>query len=387
MGIFSEYLDRRLDFPTISALRKEQLKRISAARDGRNVFVYAADLQKRNAPIAIGYEDLLPIQDQIEGLSGNSIDVILETGGGSAEITEDIVKTLRDKFDHVAFIVPGCAKSAGTIMVMAGDEILLEPASSLGPIDAQMPGVTGKPFSAHAFLAGIEKIKDEVTTTGVLNRAYIPILQGVSPGDIQDAQNGLDFGKKLVTDWLAEYKFKYWNTHSSTGQPVTTEEKKKRAAEIADILCDHGLWLRHGRSIKIRDLEEMKLKITDYTKSPDLFDAIRRYYVLMRMSFETNIFKMFETIDAQVYRYASQPIPSPQPGQTPQMAGMDFQCPTCKNIVKLQANLGKPRPLLAGFMPYPKNDVLICPHCGTNSNLAPMRLQLEAQTGKKVAFS
>jgi len=62
--------------------------------------------------------------------------LILETPGGSGEVAEDIVRSLRGQFDEIAVLVPGTAKSAGTIMAMAGDEILMQPSSSLGPIDA-----------------------------------------------------------------------------------------------------------------------------------------------------------------------------------------------------------------------------------------------------------
>ena len=51
----------------------------------------------------------------------------------------------------------------------------------------------------------MEKIKQEVTDTGTLNKAYIPILQGISPGELQSAENALAFAKVLVTDWLARH--------------------------------------------------------------------------------------------------------------------------------------------------------------------------------------
>jgi ClpP class serine protease len=60
---------------------------------------------------------------------------------------------------------------------MAGDEILMGTGSALGPIDAQIGQTNGKRFSAHAFLEGFKKIKEEVAATGKLNPAYIPSLQ------------------------------------------------------------------------------------------------------------------------------------------------------------------------------------------------------------------
>jgi ClpP class serine protease len=144
------------------------------------------------------------------------------------------VRLLYEKFESVAFIVPGMAKSAGTIMVMGGDEILMEPTSSLGPIDAQIQA-EGKVFSAEAFLKGLESIKSEVAEKNSLNRAYIPILQRISPGEIQSAENALSFAKELVTEWLKEHKFRNWLKGESgsvgKGKPRLSGRKKDDDAE------------------------------------------------------------------------------------------------------------------------------------------------------------
>lgn len=170
----------------------------------------------------------------------------------------------------------------------------MEPASALGPIDAQI-GWQGKVFSAGALLEQMEKIKQEVDQTGRLNLAYVPILQGISPGELQHAENALDFARDLVTDWLARYKFANWHTRQSSGAPVTPEDRRQRAKDIAKHLADHSHWKTHGRSIKIDDLVAMKLHIVDYSQTPDLWDAITRYYTLLQLTFESNIYKLFET--------------------------------------------------------------------------------------------
>jgi ClpP class serine protease len=205
MGVLSDYIAQGLTFDQITAERKVQLNAISTARGHRDILVYAADMMKQGAPTGLDYSDLAPIADQLANLSGQAIDVILETPGGLAEVAEDVVRVLHDKYDEVAFIIPGWAKSAGTIMAMAGNEILMGTTSALGPIDAQQV-TPGKQFSADAFLEGLEKIKAETDRTGSLNRAYIPILQGISPGEIQAAQNAMKFSRVLVGEWLAKYK-------------------------------------------------------------------------------------------------------------------------------------------------------------------------------------
>ncbi len=324
---------------------------------------------------------LVPVQDQLANLSGDALDVILETPGGSGETAEDIIRIIRDRYEKLGMIVPGWAKSAGTIMVMAGDEILLGPESALGPIDAQLQW-HGKMFSAGALLEGFKKIKAEVEKSGQLNKAYIPILQGISPGELESARNSLEFAKVIVQRWLASYKFKFWEAHSSTGEPVTDEEKESRAKEIADCLCDHGKWLVHGRSLKIGDLTDVGLKIEDYSETPDLADAIRRYHALLRMTLETNVYKVFETPTSQIYRLQAAPAGIELAGSKPKeaKAHMGFKCEKCGRESRIQANFGKRQSIDKGCYPFPKNSVFKCPGCGTEHDIAGLRRQLEAQT-------
>jgi hypothetical protein len=389
MGIYGDYLNSPAagNFEALTTERKHQLARISELRGGRDVLVFAADLNKDNAGVSIGYVDILPISDQLASLQGKSLDLILETPGGSGEVAEDIVRILRAKYEDIAVIVPGWAKSAGTIMAMAADEILMGTTSALGPIDAQLFW-QGKRFSADALLEGLEKIKQEVHDSGVLNKAYIPILQGISPGELQSAQNALDFAKELVTNWLTLYKFRKWETHSSNGQPVTEEEKKTRANQIATELCNHREWLTHGRSIKLADLQRMRLSVTDYDQQPDLADAIKRYYALLQMTFAGNMYKLYETPTSQIYKFAVPAIPphAKKPSALPgaDVALLDVQCNACQTHFQVQANIGSPKPIKPGAIAFPADNKVSCPKCGVVTDLSDARREIEAQAKKPV---
>jgi hypothetical protein len=398
MSYYSEYISKNLNLEEIIKERKIQLANISKLRGGRDILVYASDLSKPIPNTSIDYTDILAFQDQLEKLKGKEIDIILETPGGIAEVVEDLVKLVRHKYNRVGIIIPGWSKSAGTIFAMAGDEILMGEASALGPIDAQIMN-NNKQFSAEAFLEGLEKIKSEVITTGKLNPAYIPILQNISPGEIQHCINAQDFSKKLVTQWLTEYKFKYWDKHSSTGKVVTADEKAEKANKIASTLCKQSDWLTHGRSIKIEDFERIGLKIVDFSKNTKLNEAILRYYTLLRMSFETNLYKVFETIDSQIYRFlVPQFIPQNMnlvPQVVPQNVNnadiesglADFICTnkSCNHKSRIQLNFKPNIAVKVGNLPYPsENDIFTCPNCGTKHNLKALKLQAEAFSGKKL---
>jgi hypothetical protein len=276
--------------------------------------------------------------------------------------------------------VPGAAMSAGTIMAMAADEILMDRTSTLGPIDAQILQ-QGKVFSADALLKGFGRIKDEVTRTAALNKAYIPMLQAISPGELEAASNALALARQLVEDWLVTYKFGGWEVHSSTGERVTADEKRSRAGEIAHQLCDHGRWRSHGRGIMLADLETMRLRITNFEKDAGLEDAIRRYYTLLQMTFDrTPIYKVYETPTSQIYKSVAPLSGGAAPGG---VGDIDLQC-VCGETIRIQANLGRPQPLRPGRLPFPPDNVISCPRCGTKHDLRPFRDQLEKQAGQKV---
>lgn len=394
MGMYSDYLDSGLgaDYHKLGLERKKQLARIAAIRK-RDVLAYAVDVTKSKSPINVNYTDLLPITDQLSGLKNDAIDLILETPGGSGETAEDIVRLLRGKYKNVGVIVPGMAKSAGTLIAMAADEILMEPMSSLGPIDAQITW-QGKQFSAHSLIEGVEKIKREVLSTGTLNKAYVPILQNISPGELQNAEHALTFASDLVTEWLANYKFKDWTAHRSNGAPVTSEERKQRAKEIADQLRDQSRWKTHGRSLKIEDLRQMRLDITDYSQNADLADAIRRYYTLLQMTFTSNVYKIFETPSSQIFRMEviqtqaliGPSTPSPSVPANAKSIEVKGGCQKCGTGFVIQARFDRSAPQKAGALQFPADNLLKCPgpNCKEVHDLTLLREQIQNQSGRQI---
>ena len=395
VSYFSKYLDQNMSIKQVHEERKRQLKEISHCR-GRESLTYAADLNLANSDSSIDYADLQCFHDQATSLPKDiAVDFILETPGGDGHVAEDMVNILHNRFTDVGIIVPGTAKSAGTIIAMSADEILMEPnLSSLGPIDAQL-FQQGKSFSAQALLDGFESIKADCDKNQSLNRAYIPMLQSLSPGELEHAQNAVNFAKELVTSWLAKYKFRAWHTHATSGKTVTDQEKKSRASDIAKNLCDHGKWKSHGKSIKLTDLKSMGLKITDYSQDAKLYEAIRKYHDLLLMSFaRSDIYKIFESSNSQIYKERKvQPVQSLVPSvpiagvpmqqiekTDPGRSTIAIQCDNCYRVTNLQANLGNWYPLKEGLTQFPENLSLSCPGCGKVMDLEPLKQNLEKQT-------
>ena len=134
-----------------------------------------------------------------------------------------------------------------------------------------------------------------------------------------------------------------------------------------------------------KNREEMRLQITNYSNNAELDDAITRYYTLLRMSFETNIYKIYETTESQIYR--SIITASPPQNQQPALPNpliIDFNCGKCHCTSKIQINFDKELPIQEGVFPFPKDNLFKCPACRAESNLLSLRQQLEAQTHRMI---
>lgn len=88
--------------------------------------------------------------------------------------------------------------------------------------------------------------------------------------------------KELLRKWLSSYKFKNWITTETRKLPVDQKMKEARADNIAEDLSDNSRWHSHGRGIGMKTLvEDINLKIEDYSQIKKLSSTIREYYELL----------------------------------------------------------------------------------------------------------
>ncbi len=202
--------------------------------------------------------------------------VFLNTPGGSAETVEKMVSVIRFHYNEVFFVVPDYAMSAGTILCMSGDKIYMDYSSSLGPIDPQV--YNGKNWvPALGYLDKVEELIEK-SSKNELTEAEFLILQKIDLAELRSYEMARNLTIALLKDWLVNYKFKNWDKHSSTGNPVTKGEKEDRAEDIANKLSNNSIWHSHGRSIGIETLTTfLKLKIEDYSDNEELRELIRDY--------------------------------------------------------------------------------------------------------------
>lgn len=68
-----------------------------------------------------------------------SIDIWIESPGGSANVVYKIFLGLRHRCSTLRIVVPDYAKSAATLLALGTDKIFMAPEAELGPLDVQLP--------------------------------------------------------------------------------------------------------------------------------------------------------------------------------------------------------------------------------------------------------
>jgi phage FluMu protein Com len=393
MGFMNEYINKKM---SAHDLESELMKLIGEYNKLRNTFavLFVTSINKPIPDITLSQDDYYIIHDLISDAKSNNVDIYLETPGGSGEAAEEIVRFLRSKFEKVSFVVSGEAKSAGTLMALSGDEILMTETGSLGPIDAQVR-IGRSVVSAYDYIEWTDNKRIEAEEKGRLNPFDATMVAQISPGELSGVNNALKYAEELVTNWLAQYKFRTWKTTETGKLEVTSDMKIKRANEIAAELINHAQWRTHGRSIKADDLEKIGLKITRVENNVNLCEVIYRIQTVCRLLFSsTSIYKIFATEHSKVFKNATSTSSFPiipiagLPTKAAEVADLDVKCPKCGKVHKIYAKfVNNPQIDIdfqkKGRIAYPKDNKLKC-DCSFEIDLAGMRNELEIKAGKKI---
>jgi hypothetical protein len=235
-----------------------------------------------------------PLQTQIDDLLRRVVEdipnkkpniaIILETNGGYIEVTERIVDLLRHHYKgEVSFVVPNFAMSAGTILALSGDHILMDYYSILGPIDPQIENRSGQTVPALGYLNKYNELVRK-SRRGQLSTAELAyFIEKFDPGEMDSFEQARDLTIDLLKRWLVRYKFKNWTRTRTRKLRVTPKMRERRAEQIARSLSDARQWRSHGRGLSMAVLQnDLNLIIVDFGAQPILNTCIRDYYRLLR---------------------------------------------------------------------------------------------------------
>ncbi|HVZ70535.1 MAG TPA: ATP-dependent Clp protease proteolytic subunit [Rhizomicrobium sp.] len=234
------------------------------------------------------------VKNEIEELkadkkkSKDKLTVIVETNGGYIETVERIVSVFRNHYSAVEFVVPNYAYSAGTILVLSGDELYMDYYSILGPIDPQVGSDDGNgSLPGMGYLAKFEELVAQINDASKgpeETRAQVAyLIKRFDPAKLFTIEQAIEHSKALLREWLPKYKFKSWTVKETSGAAVTDADREQRANQIADALGDAKRWHSHGRGVGIKELTgpDIKLKVQNFGENATLNQNISQYYGLL----------------------------------------------------------------------------------------------------------
>jgi len=233
---------------------------------GRPLLVYTTKYPGAppKAPISITVEDVDGFTDLLGCVQGSEeVDVLIHSPGGSPEATERIVGLLRTTFKKVYFLVPHSAYSAATMLALSGNEIVLHPSATLGPIDPQVNGVP-----ARSTQRGFNKVRDILREQGPeAIPAYAPLIEKLTLELLEICEDSLSLSKELAREWLTNYMF---------AGDESAAEKIETAIEFFSNYDQHKT---HSRPFTFAKLEHLKLKIR--LAEPALEQLLREAHILL----------------------------------------------------------------------------------------------------------
>jgi hypothetical protein len=208
--------------------------------------------------------------------------VIVETPGGYIEVVQRIVQVLRHHYAHVDFIVPNYAMSAGTVLVLSGDDIFMDYYAVLGPIDPQVETSSGQTVTALGYLEKYKEFVAKSQTNQLTTAELAYFVQRFDQAELYAYEQARELSVNLLIEWLAKYKFKNWKQTQTKRAKVNAAKRKERAKEIGDLLNKTDEWHSHGHGISMDVLRrKVKLQIEDLEDDEDLYRDVREYHGLL----------------------------------------------------------------------------------------------------------
>ncbi|NSY10850.1 S49 family peptidase [Agrobacterium vitis] len=264
--------------PWLISNLQSSLQEVSRIRGGRNVLFYASSwLQKPMLPsvlVQIMHEDINGFMTSIHGMDwSRGLTLILHTPGGAINAAETIVAYLQSKFPEIETIVPVYAMSAGTMITLGTDRVIMGRQSQLGPIDPQMP-MGNSSVSARAIVEQFSRAQQDISGNPMLAHLWAPVLQTFGPALLTEALNALSFGERLVGSWLKQRMFS------------ARADRDIHSELVAKFFNDASQHLSHGRRIDRDEVRGQDIPVTDLEDDQDLQEYVLTAYHVMTILFE-----------------------------------------------------------------------------------------------------
>lgn len=237
--------------PIFWASQKNRYLRQLLIRDiesitARRLLVYFTDC---NSPIAqIDQNDDKYLIELLGAGDPVDVDLMLETNGGLTDAAEKLVAILKNRTKSLRVVVPRRAKSNGTLIALAASEILMGPASELGPVDPNIR--LGDNWVPCHFILKLPQVD--------------PLVLQVAQYSVMQTQK---LAKSLLMDGML----------NGTAEP--------QVDAVVTTLSSRDVYHSHGSVIDASEARSLGLKVTEFGSDDDLWNR----FWLLRCMYEVDM--------------------------------------------------------------------------------------------------
>lgn len=245
----------------------------------------------QRAKVSVAAE--VPLYDHLRAIGHQKkLDVVIFTHGGDTEAPWRLVSLIREFCDRFALIVPFRSASAGTLMALGADEIVMTPFSVLGPIDPSrthplLPRRKGaaapEPISVQDMRHAMQFIREASTTDGspipytpeAMAHIFTALFNKIHPLAIGAIEQSYALAKLIGHRCL--------ETH------LDSEKDADEIKSIVDRLCDD--YKSHSYPISRAEAKSLGLNVSDAPSQLEtiLVDLTKFYTGRLIGPFGTNI--------------------------------------------------------------------------------------------------
>jgi len=207
-----------------------------------------------------------------------NIDLLLHTRGGDVDAAEKLLTLVQATVGggELRVIIPDFAKSAGTLMALGADMLIMSDSSELGTIDPQIWSDDGRGNEiCHSVLSYLDafKIQSEALRKNPDDPVARLMLNKIDPTTLRNFEAIRDRARNFAEDQL--------------------KRKGRNFSQIASALLDTTRWPSHGQMIKWQDVRDLGLTVDYLSQRSERWLAYWRLYCLLRLAVKDrqNIFE------------------------------------------------------------------------------------------------
>lgn len=241
----------------LDIVRRKYLAEVHKETSRNVIAYYSGWLHNPNSTSTlVNDRDKLGFMQSINGLDrSKGLDLILHTPGGDIAATESLVDYIQAMFGYdVRVIVPQISMSAGTMIALSSNEILMGKQSNLGPIDPQMGGL-----ACQAILNEFESAVESVTNNPSSAPIWQTIISKYHPTLLGACEQAIEWSEKMVAKWL---------------ELNMCKQTPEKVPDIIKAFSDHKEQKSHARHISKQECIDLGLNITSLENSQSLQNAV-----------------------------------------------------------------------------------------------------------------